>query len=151
MYYLIENVISFVTLSAAVACWWGNRRASVAILISLISGLVLSEYNLTVYHPFAMLVGAWFCLVDFKDGKLSALGVAGNEVNHAIVYLYCMRVIVELLRMEGVGGVETMWVITTVMLLIQLSLATGSVTGYASRLNNFLNFTRGNVNNTASQ
>lgn len=147
MNYLIENVISFLTISAVIICWRGNRRASIAILISLASGLFLSEYNMIAYHPFAMLVGAWVCLVDFSGGRLSSIDIDGNEINHAIVYLYCIRVIVELLRMEGIGDIETMWLITTSMLLIQLSLATWSVTGYATRINNILRLNWGNANN----
>ncbi len=135
MNYLIENLIVSLAISSSILCWRKNRRASSAIAISLASGLVLTSYDMQVYHPFAMLFAAWVCLADFNGRRLSSIPVEGNEINHAIVYLYCLRVLVDLIRIGFLQGVDIMWAVNMVLLLTQLTLAAGSATGYASRIN----------------
>lgn len=145
-YYAIETIIALIAFAGSVSCFFSNRQISVALLISLFSALSLSEFGLSIYHPFVMITCSVICLIDFSGKQLSIMPLFGNEINHAISYLYCLRVASSIAGIAGYTGIETSWLITTGLLLVQIILSFGDGVGHGKRINNFISSSFGRLN-----
>jgi len=135
---IVEAILSIATFSIAVVCLFGNFRVGLSILLILVSGLGLSYYGSQAYHPVAMIVCALICLTSVDGLKVESVRSTGNEATHAIVYWYCIRVLIELSMLGDGFYIEFLWVCTTLMLILQLFFAAGSCTGHADRINSFI-------------
>ena len=113
MNFTIEAIVVCMVLLAVIVTFTKNFQISSALLLSLVSGLALSYNKVQEYHAVIMLVCAVICLIDTSKEKLGVLPVEGNEINHAISYLYCLRVICALPFLMGIAGVEFSWLVST--------------------------------------
>ena len=145
-HYAIETTIALMALASAVSCFFSNRQISTALIISLFSALSLSEFGLSIYHPFVMIICSVVCLLDFSGRRVSIMPLSGNEINHAISYLYCLRVASSIPGIAGYAGTETSWLITTGLLIVQIILSFGDGVGHGKRINNFISRGLGRLN-----
>lgn len=141
-YYAIENIIFAICIIVSIVCLVKNKPLAIALILNTASGFVLPEIGLNDYRPFAFLFAGAVCLITVRDGKLAILESKGNEINHAVSYLYSMRTVCELSSLMGYTGVELTWLVSMGLLLMQLMLAFGGLIGYGKRINNYLAWCR---------
>ncbi len=138
--FMMENIIFLIVYLTSFICFKHNKQVSIALFTTNTLGLLLPTFNLNDFSSFSFLVGAVIALIGCKDLK-------GNEINHAIAYLYCLRVIIDLPKIAEIAEAEISWIISVNLLLLQLILAGGAGIGYGKRINNYLARCRSNINN----
>lgn len=149
-HYTIENVIFSVVALACVVTFFKNKSVSIALGLSLLSGIVLPLFDAMIYHPFSYLLSAIICLIDFDDWK-TVKNPEDNEVGYALCYIYCIRAMISAPIIMGFNWTEFVWVLSMLMLSIQLLLALGEVFGYGSKINSNLSNFRCRINSAIFQ
>lgn len=135
--------MSLLSLIAALICFRKHWRLSVALLLSLFSARYFNNQD---YHSIVMILCAVICLIDINGKESLTLKQEGNEINYALCYLYCLRVIVDIPKIAGITGLEASWFISMLLLGFQLFLAFGAGVGHGKGLNTYLSKCRSNFN-----
>ncbi len=139
----VELIIAFIAGAVILVCLTNPNlkkrwQISAAMGFGFVAAMLVNYFGQYDYHPFAMLISGVICLVGFKDNKFYILEREGNEINHAISYLYSIRVLVSVPQLVGFMSVETSWIASMILLFIQLFLALGDGLGHGKRINSGL-------------
>lgn len=131
--YSLANVMILLTCLVAVVCFKSNWQCSVALIVSLLAARGLSYLGVPEWHFNAMFLCAFICIWNFNSGRIGSLDMESNEVNYAVAFIYMVRMLVGGVGSSGLVGLETVWLTSTALLLLQNLLVLGGCVGGYSR------------------
>jgi hypothetical protein len=134
----IEWLIRATVASVCLLTFKRNPQVSIALALSLCGRYFFNGHSQGLYSLVTLFACGAICLFTIKDGLPDILELKGNEINHAVSYLYTLRCIVDSLELIGWSGVELSLIMSVFLLALQLLLATGDGVGYGTRINSFL-------------
>lgn len=129
---IITNAVIVLTWITIVAAAFKNPQCAIAVALSLISANLVVHFDVKALHIIVLFVCALITITNL-DGSES------NDVNYAVSLLYAVRIAVWVpFLIEGYGA-ETFWILSTLLLILQLIIILGScINGISKRIDDFL-------------
>lgn len=115
-----------------------NVQCALALILSLVGGLWTGtqEVHHWTYntHPHVMVACGFLSVFSFKLRAPFFLEMEDYEINYAFCFIYVMRIVIE--AWGGLIGAEPVWIMTSMLLLLQVFLAWGGLFDGNGRLIN---------------
>ena len=103
-----------------------SPQLGIAVIFSLATAILLSEFGYKHLHAHAMLICAGVCVVGISCGDAVKLDIETHETYYAIAMLYVLRAVIEGLQTYEILSTEIAWIASSVVLLfVQLALVLG--------------------------
>ena len=127
-----DPVAIFIAVLVAVTVaysWNGNRSCSVALLVSLVCGLLLDHYSNEPLQVVSLVVCGFIAIGKYNGYKLSRMPIKTNEANYLIFIIFNVRVAVWMLYLQGLFDGETFFISSMILLILELIIVRWSING----------------------